>query len=391
MKARTALARGAGALALASLASCASLGASVDNLESLHPSDGRHAYIASMQNHFSWTMRHASATLLGRFGKDVVATPAAPVEDPVETCVAELIQLASLDGEHLPTGSTQVEWFARTAAYDPWCLSRETALVELARAGVRLELPARAPDLKVATVTDQQASAALAALVAAAKPALEQPSDEHRAAFERECQIMAELPLDFAAGLRVLHGVNVLLRAASARDARVEPLHPLSLALQRRVLLQAVELALLDAPPEFVSGGSEPGWPNERVQAAAVRAAVALGGKPKLAEILLRNPFAGLGGERLVATLECVAELGLPDAPPGERGPAQRALWAETIYATAMEHPDGRVRLAAMGALGTMSGRGLVSLQEVEWQRWWQSEGAAVFRAPAAGDGTSGS
>ena len=115
-----------------------------------------------------------------------------------------------------------------------------------------------------------------------------------------------------------------------------------------------------------------------------MRASVPLGGKPKLAEILLRNPFAGLGGERLVATLDCVAQLGLPDAPAGERGPAQRALWAETIYATAMEHPDGRVRLAAMGALGTMSGRGLVSLQEVEWQRWWQSEGAAAFRAPAA-------
>jgi len=391
MSVRRQLARGAGALSLALLASCASLGASVDNLEALHPSEGRHAYLGTIQNHFSWTMRNASAMLLGRFGKEVQTVAAAPIEDPVETCVAELNMLAGLDGSHVPTGSTQVEWFARTAAYDPWCLSRETALVELARAGARLELPARAPDLKLPTVTEAEASAALAALVAAAKPALEQPSDEHRAGFVRECQRMAELPLDFASGLRVLHGVNVLLRAASARDARVAPLQPLSLALQRRVLLQAVELALLDAPPEFVAGGSDPGWPNERVQAAAVRAAVALGGRAKLGEILARNPFAGLGGERLVAALECVAALGLPDAPAGERGPAQRALWAETIYATAMEHPDGRVRLAAMGALGTMSGRGLVTLQEVEWQRWWQAEGAAAFRAPAGGEGSSGS
>lgn len=82
---------------------------------------------------------------------------------------------------------------------------------------------------------------------------------------------------------------------------------------------------------------------------------------------------------------------GLARGSPGEHGQAQRALWAETIYATAIEHPDGRVRLAAMGALGTMSGRGLVTLQEVEWQRWWQTEGAAAFRAPAGGEGSSGS
>lgn len=391
MSVRLHLARSASALSLALLASCASLGASVDNLESLHPSEGRHAYVGTIQGHFSWTMRNASATLLGRFGKEVQTVAAAPIEDPVETCVAELNRLASLDGTHVPTGSTQVEWFARTAAYDPWCLSRETALVELARAAGRLDLPAQAPDLKVATVTEAEASAALAALVAAAQPALEQPSDEHRAAFERECQRMAELPLDFASGLRVLRGVNVLLRAASRRDSRVAPLQPLALSLQRRVLLQAIELALMDAVPEFVVGGSDPGWPNERVQAAAVRAAVALGGRAKLGEILARNPFAGLGGERLVATLECVAKLGLPDAPAGERGSAQRALWAETIYATAVEHPEGRVRLAAMAALGTMSGRGLLSLQEVEWQRWWQTEGAAAFRAPTSAEGTSGS
>jgi hypothetical protein len=391
MSARSHVTRGLGALATLCLAGCVSLGASVDNLESLHPAEGRHAYLAAVQGHFSWTMRNASAALLGRFGKDVQTVPAAPVEDPVETCVAELVKLASLDGDDFATGSTQVEWFARTAAYDPWCLSRETALTELARVGARLDLPARAPDLKVASVTDADASAALAALVAVAKPALEQPSDEHRAAFVRECERMSELPLDFPSGLRVLRGVNVLLRAASARDARVAPLRPLALALQRRVLLQAVELALMDAPPDFVAGGSDPGWPNERVQAAAVRAAVALGGRAKLAEILARNPFAGLGGERLVAALECVERLGLPEAPAGERGAEQRAQWAATIYATAMEHPDGRVRVAAMGALGTMSGRGLVSLQEVDWQRWWQSEGAAAFRAPAAAEGSSGS
>ncbi|MBM3988275.1 MAG: hypothetical protein FJ294_10025 [Planctomycetes bacterium] len=391
MNVRYCLARVASALSLAAFASCASLGASVDNLEALHPSDGRHAYLGTIHGHFSWTMRNAGAVLLGRFGKAVQTVSAAPIEDPVQLCVDELNKLASLDGTHLPTGSTQVEWFARTAAYDPWCLSRETAIAELARAGARLALPERAPDLKLASVSEAEANAALAALVAAAKSAFEQQGDEHRAAFVHECQRMAALPLDFASGLRVLRGVNVLLRAASRRDSRVAPLQPLAVALQRRVLLQAIDLALMDGVPEFVVVGSDPGWPNERVQAAAVRAAVALGGRAKLGEILARNPFAGFGGERLVAALECVAQLGLPEAPPGEHGQAQRALWAETIYATAIEHPDGRVRLAAMGALGTMSGRGLVTLQEVEWQRWWQTEGAAAFRAPAGGEGSSGS
>ncbi|MBM3991169.1 MAG: hypothetical protein FJ298_09200 [Planctomycetes bacterium] len=381
MNVRHSLARVASALALAALASCASLGASVDNLEALHPSDGRHAYLGTIHGHFSWTMRNASALLLGRFGKAVRSVSAAPIEDPVQLCVDELNALASLDGDDLPTGSTQVEWFARTAAYDPWCLSREIALVELARAGARLAVREHAPDLKLASVSEAEASAALAALVAAAKSAFERQGDEPRAAFVHECERMEALPLDFASGLRVLRGVNALLRAASRRDSRVAPLRPLALALQRRVLLQAIELALMDGVPEFVVVGSDPGWPNERVQAAAVRAAVALGGRAKLGEILARNPFAGLGGERLVAALECVAALGLPEAPAGEHGPRQRALWAETIYMTAVEHPQGRVRLAAMAALGTMSGRGLVSLQEVEWQRWWQTEGAAAFRA----------
>jgi hypothetical protein len=138
-------------------------------------------------------------------------------------------------------------------------------------------------------------------------------------------------------------------------------------------------------------GGSEPGWPNDRVQAAAVRAAVAIGGSAKLGELLTRNPFAGLGGERLVAALECVAALGLPDAPAGERGAELRAQWASAIYQTAVEHPDGHVRLAAMKALGTMSGRGLASLQEVEWQRWWQSEGAEQFRAGPPAEKAQGS
>lgn len=383
MKARIALHAWV-ACSVAWLGGCVSLGASVDNLEALHPDEGRHAHLAIVQDHYSWSMRRVGKSLFGRFAVPLVAGSIEPVADPVETCVAELLLLARLDPENFVAASTQVEWFARTAVYDPWCLSRETALAELARTGERLDLPAQAPDLRRAPISEAEAAEALAALVAAAKPALESPSAESRAGFEAQCERMASLSLDFSSALRVLHGANVLLRAGSARDTRLDPIRALSLALQRRVVGQAVDLALLDVQPASVVAGSDPGWPNERVQAAAVRASVALGGKPKLAEILLRNPFAGLGGERLVATLDCVAQLGLPDAPAGERGPAQRALWAETIYATAMEHPDGRVRLAAMGALGTMSGRGLVSLQEVEWQRWWQSEGAAAFRAPAA-------
>jgi hypothetical protein len=383
--------RALGALALLALAGCASLGASVDNLESLHPSEGRHAYVASIQNHMSWTMRNISATLLGRFGKDVQLAPAEPVEDPVETCVAELQKLASLDSNDPATGSTQVEFFARTAAYDPWCLSRETAVLELGRSAARLGFPATLPDIRTATLSASDASAALAALVAVAKPAFEQPSDEHRAAFEAECLRMARLPLDFDSGLKVIHGVNVLLRAASKRDARVEPLRPLALALQRRLVAQAVELALMDAVHSVVAGGSEPGWPNDRVQAAAVRAAVRIGGSVKLGELLTRNPFAGLGGERLVAALECVAELGLPDAPAKEGGAELRAQWAAAIYQTAVEHPDGHVRIAAMKALGTMSGRGLASLQEVEWQRWWQTEGAVQFRSAAPAEQVQGS
>lgn len=37
--------------------------------------------------------------------------------------------------------------------------------------------------------------------------------------------------------------------------------------------------------------------------------------------------------------------------------------------------------MAAMRALGTLSGRGLYTLQDVEWQKWWLEEGARMAQA----------
>lgn len=364
-------------LAALGASGCRFVGATVSNLDALHPQDGRHAYVAVHETHLGWASRFATASLLRSIGRDTLQPRPGPVEDPVETCVEALNELRKFDSGDFAVASTQVEYFARAAVFDPWCLSREIALRELARAGKRLELGTRPVDLRAPTTASEEARVALEGLVANARAAFEQPGEGTRAEFIRACEGLAALPLELSDGLRVLHGVNVLLRAASRGDARIEPLRPLALALQRRVATQAVELALVDAPP-VADGGSDPGWPSGRVQAAAVRSAVALWGEPKLAQILARNPFGSLSGERLAATLECVAALGLP-ALEGERGAAQRAQWAEAIYLTAVEHPEGRVRIAAMKALGKLSGRGLDSLQELDWQEWWLSEGRVAF------------
>lgn len=360
---------------------CQFVGASASNLDALHPSEGRHAFVAVQESNLGWASRTALSALTRSLGREAIQPNASAVEDPVESCQELLEELSAFDSSDFNVGSTQVEYFARAAVFDPWPSSREIALRELGRAGQRLGLGAKPVDLKVAEASEAQADEALAKLVAATRKWFESRTGEAKAELEATCAEVAALPLSVRDGLRFLHGVNVLLRAAILRDPRVEPLRPLSTALQRRLVEQAVARALLDAPP-IADGGSDPGWPNERAQAAAVRAAVRFGGERKLAELLSRNPFGSLGGERLVAALECVAALGLP-TPEGEGGALERAKWATQIYVTAVEHPDGHVRLAAMKALGKLSGRGLVSLQELEWQNWWFAEGRAAYGAGA--------
>lgn len=360
---------------------CRFVGAKAANLDALHANAGRHSFVAVQETDLGWGSRTALSALTRSLGRDAIEPSASAVEDPVESCQELLEALSEFDSDDFATGSTQVEYFARAAAFDPWASSREIALRELGRAGVRLELGAKPVELGAAEASEAQADEALVKLVAATRKWFETRSGEARAELERTCAEVAALPLALADGLRILHGINVLLRTGVLRDPRLEPLKPLASALQRRVTTQALALALVDAPP-FPDGGSDPGWPNERVQAAAVRAAVRIGGERKLAELLARTPFSSLGGERLVAALECVAALGLP-ALEGERGAAQRAQWAEAIYLTAVEHPDGRVRLAAMKALGKLSGRGLVTLRELDWQNWWLAEGRSAYSAGA--------
>ena len=360
---------------------CHFVGAKAANLDALHPSEGRHAFVAVQETDLGWASRTALSALTRSLGRDAITPNASAVEDPVESCQELLEQLSEFDSDDFATGSTQVEYFARAAVYDPWASSREIALRELGRAGVRLGLGQDTIDLRAAEASEAQADEALAKLVAATRKWFETRTAEARRELDATCAEAAALPLSVRDGLRILHGVNVLLRAAVLRDPRVEPLKPLATALQRRLTAQAVARALLDAPP-LPDGGSDPGWPNERVQAAAVRAAVRFGGERKLAELLVRIPFNSLGGERLVAVLESVAALGLP-AQESVGGALEREKWATQIYVTAVEHPDGRVRLAAMKALGKLSGRGLVSLRELDWQTWWLAEGRAAFSAGA--------
>lgn len=361
---------------------CHFVGATASNLDGLHANEGRHSFVAVQESNLGWASRTALSTLTRSLGREAIQPSPSAVEDPVESCQELLEELSEFDSDDFSTASTQVEYFARAAVFDPWSSSREIALRELGHAGQRLGLGERPVDLKIAETSEAQADEALAKLVAATRKWFESRTGEAKAELEATCAEVAALPLSLRDGLRFLHGVNALLRAAILRDPRVEPLRPLSIALQRRLVAQAVARGVLDAAP-ITDGGSDPGWPNERVQAAAVRAAVRFGGERKLAELLSRNPFGSLGGERLVAALECVAALGLP-TPEGEGGALERSKWASQIYVTAVEHPDGHVRLAAMKALGKLSGRGLVSLQELEWQTWWLAEGRAAYGAGAA-------
>ncbi len=371
-------------LALAALAGgCRVVGATAHNLDELHADDGRHQRSGRILTHSEYLLRNGLLGVVQGFGAKLGETKPKSIEDPVETCVDQLNDLAGFDDSSPVTASLKVEHFARAAVLDPWNLSRVIAVRELGDAGQRLELsrhPEAAPRAGVEPATPEQVRDALQAVLDATRTALDREDAESRELFAKACEAMAALPFEVEGGTRVLRSLNILLRAAASDDPRIEPLRKASLAVQRKLVWVALERARSDEPPASASG-PHPGWPNPRVQAAAIRAGVDVWGDPKLREIL--SALGGLEPEPLVAAMRQVARRGLP--PGGGDDPArERRGWTEAIVVLAGSHVDGTVRIAAMSALGRISGLGRTSLREEDWQTWWLAESARDPGAAAA-------
>jgi hypothetical protein len=254
-------------------------------------------------------------------------------------------------------------------------LSRERAVLGLARAAKRLEagLPTALPKDAVPAGA-QAASEALAGLVRASGPVLkrgDRASASERLDLDSACQVVSDLILDLDGARRLLRATAELASSAGNRNEAAKPLFHLSEDLQRRCIRQAIAKALVDQAP--------------RVRAAAVEAAVASAGTKVLDEFLLQ-----LDREHAPEVLLCIEDLvrehGLPQGvPEGAK------LTAEEAHNRRLEalmdllvRPETSVRVGSMRALVVVSGSGIDSLREEDWQAWWLARGEKSPALPAS-------
>jgi hypothetical protein len=377
----------AAALALPALAGCRLVPAKVHNLEQLHGEDARHRYSAALMSDWEFGLRRGLAGLMPNARSQVEAKAPKKVGDPTEVCLENLVGLAHFEAGDLRTSAAQVEWFARLARHDAWQLSRERCVLELAEAGARLGLEGPPAERTGPATSADEVAAALRDLIAGARPWLALPfatgapapeAPEPRIDLEEAVRRFSALDLDLEGALRGLRAAAALEAASDASDPRLEPLRALVVRLQRIAVREALRGAIRDEAPRPVAG-PHPGWPSDRVRAAAIEANVELYGDPALATFLdgLEHEPGALVVSRL---LQLVRDRGLPErAPPGaSEGIGElREKWARVIYARATLHPESRVRVAAMLALGTISrelgGPAVSSLREEDWQDWWRA------------------
>jgi hypothetical protein len=348
----------------------------VHNLDELHTDDGLHERSGRIMTPTEWVLRDGLLGMVKGLGANVGESEPKSIKDPVEECVDQVNELASFDDDSPVTASLKVEYLARISAFDPWNVSRTIAVRELGAAGRRLNLsghPEAAP-AEGQVAGPEQVRDALQVLVDTASDALDREDEDSRQRFAAACETMAGLPIDVAAGTRVLRSFNILLRAGGKSDPRLEPLRKASIVVQRKLVWAALERALSDPPPPDAAGSS-PGWPDPRVKAAAVEASVSVWGDERMRTFLdgmAERTGSALEPEPLAALLRQVARRGLPKG--GDDAAGDRRRWTDAILGIASDHVDGTVRIAAMSALGRISGKGRVSLREEDWQAWWLAE-----------------
>ena len=82
------------ALAALLTTGCTSVGARVHNLEELHTTNGIHRSSAALVGDVEWQWRNGIAGLLGRADLELEEKQTKKVDDPTETCLENLVELA---------------------------------------------------------------------------------------------------------------------------------------------------------------------------------------------------------------------------------------------------------------------------------------------------------
>lgn len=347
-------------LGLCGASGCKVVGARVHNLEQLHEADGRHRRVASLMTDTEYALRVGLVGILRGGSERIEQKPPERVEDPLQTCVDNLIALSEFDSNDAGVRAKQIEQFARLAVYDRWRLSRRVCVWQLGRLGQRLDLPGHPPGPPSGQpATPESLRDALATLIRAVDPTpLPAQAGQVDLDLPTACAAMAALDYDLDGVLRGLRSAAILSERLGERSERGRPLRELVADLERRAVRLALARALED--------------PSDEVRAAAIAAHVRSGGERAFALEFPR--LARDGAEEVQLTLlDLLRERGLAGRDAAERDAA-----LELVYRVAVEHPNGRVRVAAMSTLGKVGDAGFTSLREEDWQTWWRA------RSPAA-------
>jgi hypothetical protein len=376
------------ALAALALSGCNAAGMRVHNLGELHTDDGFHRYSAVQLSSWDWALRQELGGLFSGGRVQLEEIPPKEIDDPNEACLEHLVELGRHTGEGGFARSQRIATYAEYIVSCPWKLSRERCAILLGREGRDLDLRGNpAPRASPTPAGADEVAGVLSELVAATRPLLEAKGEGYDAeALAAACEHLRGLDLDLDGARRTLLLTALLERRGGDKDERLQPLRELVLALQRLTVSRALTTALADRQP-FERQGSDPGWGDARVRGAAVEGWVQAGGPLALAEFLQQlDPREEIEPDVLLAILVGVAREGLPQEIPGasERDVAQlNERWISALLGIALDHPDGRLRVAAMHALSRISGGELASLREEDWLAWIEARRAAPAEAAA--------
>jgi hypothetical protein len=344
-------------LALAASA-CQVTESNIYNLAQLHENDSKHRYQAALESDIEYVLRHQVAGLFRGAGASLAQKSPSKLEDPPADCLENLIELEHYTGTSARLRAQQIEWFARLSIEDPWKLSRERAVIGLGHVGVKIGagMPARLGTDQHSAGPDELAPA-LEQLIDAVRQLREsRPGAAERLA--EVCDSIQKLEIDLDAGRRALRAVTELASISGSKAA--EPLQTLSAHLQRVCVRRALGRALDD--------------PEPRVRIAALGAVAECGGAEALDVVFFERLRTEREGEVVIAMLHILSARGLPDA--GAPRLRSREDWLSALYQLLPSRPESDVRVAAMRALGALSGSGLRSLREEDWQAWWYARGA---------------
>jgi hypothetical protein len=353
----------AGALVL--VGACNIPGRRAYNLDELHDAQGRHKYRAALLGDVEYLLREGFGGALRSMGSSLREKEPTKIDDPVETCLENLLGLVEANPRDPEVSALQVELCARIASTDVSPLSRERAVIALGSAGERLggDHPLdRARGER--TLNAEELGDLLARYVKAVTPYVAGGSGEQRENARAEIEKLVAETRSYeydAAGLpRILRGVRLLV----GRLGRDFPsLASLASELQGRAIVAGLEHGLADRDP--------------RVAAAAVGAGRLAFGDAWCARTLALVQKGQASNDVLIAVADDVASRGLPSGADGER-------LLRLCYELSGGHSDGRVRTAAMRALETASGGASHSLREEDWQRWWAArEASSTSSSPA--------